>query len=59
MEPELWDFLFYLSFGLVITFSVPIVGVLLVFSFLVVPAAIAFQFAHGRGRWRFSPGWPV
>jgi zinc/manganese transport system permease protein len=46
---RLWDFLFYLSFGLVITFSVPIVGVLLVFSFLVVPAAIAFQFAHTRG----------
>ena len=27
-----WDFLFYLSFGIVITFSVPIAGVLLVFS---------------------------
>lgn len=40
-----WDFLFYLSFGTVITFSVPIAGVLLVFSFLVVPAAIAFQFS--------------
>jgi zinc/manganese transport system permease protein len=45
----LWDFLFYLSFGIVITFSVPIVGVLLVFSFLVVPAAIAFQFTRRRG----------
>jgi zinc/manganese transport system permease protein len=44
-----WDFLFYLSFGLVITFSVPIVGVLLVFSFLVVPAAIAFQFTRLTG----------
>ena len=32
-----------------ITFSVPIVGVLLVFSFLVVPAAIAFQFTRRRG----------
>ena len=41
-----WDFLFYLSFGIVITFSVPIAGVLLVFSFLVVPAAIAFQFTR-------------
>ena len=39
-----WDFWFYLSFGVVITFSVPIAGVLLVFSFLVVPAAVAFQF---------------
>jgi zinc/manganese transport system permease protein len=44
-----WDFLFYLSFGLVITLSVPIAGVLLVFSFLVVPAAIAFQFTRRQG----------
>jgi len=44
-----WDFLFYLSFGIVITFSVPIVGVLLVFSFLVIPAAIAFQFTRRWG----------
>jgi zinc/manganese transport system permease protein len=44
-----WDFWFYLSFGVVITFSVPIVGVLLVFSFLVVPAAIAFQFTREWG----------
>jgi zinc/manganese transport system permease protein len=43
---RLWDFWFYLLFGIVITFSVPIVGVLLVFSFLVVPAAIAFQFTR-------------
>lgn len=43
-----WDFLFYLSFGIVITFSVPIAGVLLVFSFLVVPAAVAFQFTRSQ-----------
>src|ERR671920_2560040 len=43
------DFWFYLSFGIVITFSVPIAGVLLVFSFLVVPAAIAFQFTSSHG----------
>ncbi len=33
-----WDFLFYLSFGIVITHSVNTAGVLLVFVFLVVPA---------------------
>jgi zinc/manganese transport system permease protein len=44
-----WDFWFYLSFGIVITFSVPIAGVLLVFTFLVVPAAIAFQFTRRKG----------
>ena len=41
-----WDFLFYLSFGSVIIFSVPIGGVLMVFTFLVVPAAIAFLFTR-------------
>ncbi|MGH7656995.1 MAG: metal ABC transporter permease, partial [Gemmatimonadales bacterium] len=44
-----WDFWFYLSFGIVITFSVPVAGVLLVFSFLVVPAAVAFQFTRRKG----------
>jgi zinc/manganese transport system permease protein len=43
-----WDFWFYLSFGVVITLSVPIAGVLLVFSFLVVPAAVAFQFTSNQ-----------
>ena len=44
-----WDFLFYMSFGFVVTSSVAIAGVLLVFSFLVVPAAIAFQFTRSKG----------
>ncbi len=39
-----WDFLFYVLFGVVVTVSVSIVGVLLVFSFLVIPAVIAFLF---------------
>jgi zinc/manganese transport system permease protein len=41
-----YDFLFYLAFGITVTFSVPIAGVLLVFSFLVVPAVIAVLFAE-------------
>ncbi len=41
----LWDLLFYMSFGFVITSSVQIAGVLLVFSFLVVPAVFAAMFA--------------
>ena len=41
-----WDFWFYLLFGVVITFSVPLGGVLLVFSFLVVPAVTAFLFTR-------------
>ena len=44
-----WDFLFYSIFGAVITFSVPIGGVLMVFSFLVVPAVTAFLFTRRPG----------
>jgi zinc/manganese transport system permease protein len=36
-----WDFVFYVSFGLVITVSVEIAGVLMVFAYLVAPAIIA------------------
>src|SRR5438445_13610374 len=43
-----WDFLFYLSFGVVITLAVPIAGVLMVFSFLVVPAVIANLFTADK-----------
>ena len=38
-----WDFLFYISFGIVITHSVGTAGVLLVFVFLVVPAVISIM----------------
>jgi zinc/manganese transport system permease protein len=38
---RLWDFLFYLSFGLVITLAVATAGVLVVFGYLVAPAIIA------------------
>lgn len=37
----LWDMVFYGSFALVVTSSVRIAGVLLVFSYLIVPAALA------------------
>jgi zinc/manganese transport system permease protein len=38
---RLWDFLFYTSFGVVVTSSVRVAGVLLVFSYLIVPALVA------------------
>jgi zinc/manganese transport system permease protein len=41
---SLWDFLFFLSFGVVVTSSVTTAGVLLVFSFLIVPAVIGTMF---------------
>jgi zinc/manganese transport system permease protein len=42
-----WDFVFYVTFGLIVTSSVRIAGVLLVFSYLVVPAVCAMFFARG------------
>jgi zinc/manganese transport system permease protein len=41
-----WEFLFFATFSLVVTSSVAIAGVLLVFSFLIVPAAIGAIFAR-------------
>ncbi len=43
---KLWDFLFYMSFGVVISFSVEVAGVLMVFSSLVIPAVIAFLYTN-------------
>jgi zinc/manganese transport system permease protein len=40
-----WDFLFYFLFGIVITFSTKHAGVLVVFSILVAPAALAKRFS--------------
>jgi len=56
MKVRFWDFLFYATFGVVITSSVAIAGVLLVFSFLVVPAAIGVMFAD-RPRPRILIAW--
>jgi zinc/manganese transport system permease protein len=43
---SIWDFLFFLSFGVVVASSVSIAGVLLVFSFLIVPAVIGSIFSN-------------
>ena len=55
---RIWDILFYMSFGVVITKSVGIVGVLLVFSYLVVPAVIAQMWTPSI-RGRLIVGWVV
>lgn len=54
----LWDLLFYVSFGLVITSSVQIGGILVVFSFLIVPALCSMLFYEGL-RGRIFLGWSV
>ncbi|HVT58391.1 MAG TPA: metal ABC transporter permease [Thermoanaerobaculia bacterium] len=53
-----WDFLFYVSFGFVVTSSVAMAGVLLVFCFLIVPAVAAMLFAQRLGA-RLAIGWTV
>jgi len=53
-----WEFLFFATFGLVVTSSVAIAGVLLVFSFLIVPAAIGVIFARSLAI-QLAIGWAV
>ena len=53
---RLWDFLFYASFGLVVTSSVRIAGVLLVFSYLIVPALAGIALSARTGT-RLLIGW--
>ena len=53
-----WDFLFYMTLGVLVTQSVAIAGVLLVFSYLVIPAVIGqMWFATVSGR--LLTGWFV
>ena len=51
-----WDFLFYASFGFVVTRSVAIAGVLLVFCYLIVPSVGAMLWASRIGS-RLAIGW--
>src|SRR2546429_2535794 len=53
-----WDFLFYASFGFVVTSSVSIAGVLLVFCYLIVPSVAAMLYADSIGR-RLAIGWSM
>src|SRR5262245_49132751 len=53
-----WDFLFYASFGFVVTSSVSIAGVLLVFCYLIVPSVAAMLYAENIGP-RLAIGWTM
>jgi len=54
----IWEFMFYATFGVVVTSSVAIAGVLLVFSFLIIPAAIGVMFTPSLSR-QLAVGWIV
>jgi zinc/manganese transport system permease protein len=58
LNVRFWDFLFYASFGFVVTSSVAIAGVLLVFCYLIVPSVAAMLYAEGIGR-RLAIGWTM
>lgn len=55
---RLWDFLFYASFGFVVTSSVSIAGVLLVFCYLIVPSVAAMLYSERIGT-RLAIGWTM
>ena len=52
----LWDFLFYTTFGVIVTFSVRVAGVLLVFAFLIMPSLASILSVDGKWR-RVAFGW--
>lgn len=58
LNVRLWDFLFYASFGFVVTSSVAIAGVLLVFCYLIVPSVAAMLYADTIGK-RLAIGWTM
>jgi zinc/manganese transport system permease protein len=58
LSVRFWDFLFYASFGFVVTSSVAIAGVLLVFCYLIVPSVGAMLFADRVGH-RLAIGWTM
>jgi zinc/manganese transport system permease protein len=58
LRVRFWDFLFYASFGFVVTSSVAIAGVLLVFCYLIVPSVGAMLFADRIGP-RLAIGWTM
>jgi zinc/manganese transport system permease protein len=58
LSVKFWDFLFYASFGFVVTSSVSIAGVLLVFCYLIVPSVAAMLYADSVGR-RLAIGWTM
>jgi zinc/manganese transport system permease protein len=58
LNVRFWDFLFYASFGFVVTSSVAIAGVLLVFCYLIVPSVAAMLYARSIGP-RLAIGWTM
>ncbi|MGZ8796290.1 MAG: metal ABC transporter permease, partial [Thermoanaerobaculia bacterium] len=58
MSVRMWDFIFYATFGLIVTSFVRIAGVYLVFSYLIVPA-VCGALLSSRTAVRLAIGWGV
>lgn len=58
MRVRWWDLCFYITVGFVVTSSVEMAGVLLVFSVLIVPAICGVLLARGTGA-RLAVGWGI
>ena len=55
---RLWDFLLFVTQGIITVLIVPIAGVLLAYAFLMIPAAIAAMFTQ-KWAWAVFIGWTV
>jgi len=53
-----WDFLLFITQGIITVLIVPIAGVLLAYAFLMIPAAIAAMFTK-KWAWAVVVGWTV
>jgi zinc/manganese transport system permease protein len=58
LRVKLWDFAFYVTFGLTVALSVELAGVLVVFIYLIVPSVTAMLLAHSVPA-RLALGWGV
>ena len=58
MSVRFWDFVFYATFGVIVTSSVQMAGILLVFSFLIVPSVCAMLFFKKISH-RLCFGWAI
>lgn len=57
-RPQLWDFLFFATQGIITVLIVPVAGVFLAYVFLMLPAAIAAMFTRSWGP-ALALGWTI
>jgi len=58
LKTAMWDFVFYMLLGIVITLTVQMAGIVVVFAFLIIPSTISALFSSHWGI-RMLIGWAV